>query len=303
MSLAHSPLRNLLTGSDSKNDARSITVVVTKGDEKDSFDIPRIILHKVSKVLKSILKELAPGAPLLVNNVKPASLADVLQYLYDGSLYTEKVRDGYDYDRVEEIWLDVCVLAGRWDIKELFNEALEYVEIGFGHTRGESQKHRRDLIARTNQLYFDMSGPPNLRQYMAMLVALRPFNKQAKCLAEGDDKKLSESEHRAQCFMSDLENFISNDSLPSSSCFAKRQAEEDITAREDREMAKSAAYHTQFIKIVLHHGEKGLKNRYQYRDWALFMKDGLDDLTPNRTIKGRNVPFVSSIHVEQYYLK
>lgn len=152
-------LRTTLTGWGSKNDARSIKVVVTKGDEKDSFDVPRITLRKASKLPKKILKELAPGALLFVNNVKPAALAEVFRYLYDGKLCKQKLRDGHCYDGVEEIHLNICVLAGRWDMMELFNDWLYDVDIGFDYN-SLSRKH---LIARTNELYFDMTAPPNLR--------------------------------------------------------------------------------------------------------------------------------------------
>jgi hypothetical protein len=68
-------------------------------------------------------------------------------------------------------------------------------------------------------------------------------------------------------------------------------------------MAKAADYHEQLIKFVLYHGEKGLKQRYQQDDWVLNLRDGPNDPESNIVCKGRSIPFISFIPVEEYFPK
>lgn len=290
-------LRNTLTRYYSFADTRSIEIIVTKREETRNFHASEYLLRKASKALKKLLKELAPDAPLTVNNISPAAFAEVLRFLRRGQLFVETTRDGYQRVVKEEIELDVCNLACRWEMRELFNEALGFLEISFGHYWGESHGMGNNLVFHTSELYFDMSGPPNLRQYMTMLVALRPFNR-----TFSHDKELTEDERQAKRFASDIEDFIGHDAHPFYS-FLHENDTEDVRAQEAQEArkkAKASDYRAQSIKIVLYHGEEGLKKRYQFKGWTIYNGDKFEE---SRVVKGDNVPFVRSLPVEKYFLK
>ncbi|KAE9967564.1 hypothetical protein EG328_008095 [Venturia inaequalis] len=151
---------------------QNVTVEVERDQLKRSFIVPEALLRRASKVLAGDLDKISgacksPSGPSLRIETTPLAFGELLMFLYHGKVIDYCHGNYDDVDDLPKLLIDVCALAEKLDMPDLYNHALGvlyelYFQIG---------SYPEDLIELVHRAYAITPNKSTLRKLTMMFLA------------------------------------------------------------------------------------------------------------------------------------
>lgn len=142
--IAAYPLESKLTVFTSYGRIRNIEVTVREQKESvgKTFQVSEALLRRASKAVAAELDLAAikDSLSLTIEDVSPAAFAEVIVFLTGGEPFNDEWMTKVCWPfHIDELAIDVCNMAYKWDMKELFNLALEAFSTVFNVWEGDAE--------------------------------------------------------------------------------------------------------------------------------------------------------------------